>query len=249
MPAFPYLQSTGDKPRRVGPVTRDEALDGIQKCIANATQLVADATRLLDAGSPSSAGLAAIAIEELSKTELLFLTATITSSDATAWAPFWRAWTSHRLKSFAGAMMLLHLANPSPADVDKIGVRDLAADMTRIKEAAWYVDCGARGFLLPVQAFGVAHAKWMVDQAAAQVHREPNDPRQWEWAYEQLKIHGAGVRTQRDLVLAQMRIAEASGAAPQQVEIICDRLTSQSQAYLDSLIFDITPPSPVRTGV
>src|SRR4249919_1046038 len=88
-----------EDPLGAGVIDRAEALRGIAKSIGNARRLTVDAESLLTRSAPSAAGLAAIALEELSKIELLYLTATITDGDSKQWQAFWRAWRAHGFKA------------------------------------------------------------------------------------------------------------------------------------------------------
>jgi AbiV family abortive infection protein len=236
---FDYLARTG-APRRYGPVSRDQALSGIDRCIRNALRLTADAERLVAAAAPSSAGLAVVALEELSKVELLYMTATIISHNSPLWPQFWRAWVAHDYKAGGAALMLLNKFQAQQRR--RIEPREISDTFTQLKECSWYVDFFDQGFLMPNETMTLEHATWIVREARRQVDDAAKGPEYDAWVYDTLHQHARDVTTQRELIEAQARVASTMGDAEEAARVR-SKLEILSPEYLDGSVFDKKLPA------
>jgi AbiV family abortive infection protein len=234
-----YILKSTEDPRRAGPITREEALDAIAKCNLNAQHLTKDAEALAAADARAAAGLAAIALEELGKVELLYLTATIDDPTSPQWAKFWDAWKAHGFKAGSAALMFLadrakrgRLSHPAPEP------RDLARTFTQLKERAWYVDIFAGGALLPYQMLAPEHVAWIVTEARRQADDAATVPAGFDaWSYDQLATHARGATTERELMHAQIAIAESFPDGAERAAEIRHNITERTDEYLNGSIF------------
>lgn len=236
--AIDYVTAKPDQPRRAGPITKDESISGILRCIRSAERLVHDAELLLQQQAPAAAGLAVIALEELSKVELLYLTATIDdASAAEQWPLFWNAWTAHTYKAGGAALMFLNKYRHLPASAIPVSPRDLARSFNRLKECSWYVDYFQEGPLAPGEMLGAEHAGWVVSEARRQVDDEASRNGDYHaWVYDTLRTHARGARTQRQLIEGQRAAALALGDQAT-ADGITRRLAECSDEYLSGSIF------------
>lgn len=126
-----------------GPLTAEQAAEGIARARKNAGRLIADAELLLEAGRLASASaLAILAIEELGKVQIL--KTILLHTDSSSLKKAWNEYRSHRAKNVMwilpklageGARTLLQLRPATDIGGDHTAMLDT------VKQLSIYTDC------------------------------------------------------------------------------------------------------------
>ncbi len=125
-----------------GPITIDQAAEGISAAIRNARSLLRDSDLLFtNARWPRSASLAVLAIEEAGKLPLLRSLLLVDSPRDIK--DEWRAYRSHTKKNVMGAMLEHLRADPHIEDLRALfdGSSDHPQLLDAVKQIGFYWDC------------------------------------------------------------------------------------------------------------
>ncbi|BBI21784.1 hypothetical protein EKJ_26310 [Qipengyuania flava] len=126
-----------------GPLTAEQAAEGISLARKNASRLIADAELLLEADRHASASaLAILAIEELGKVQII--KTLVLRADGADLKQGWKEYRSHRAKNVMwilpklaahGARTLMQLREATEIDGDN------TAMLNAVKQLCFYTDC------------------------------------------------------------------------------------------------------------
>lgn len=139
-----------------GPLSAEQALEGIDCCLENAEALVEDAQLLLDNGRPARCtALCLVAAEELGKIPML--ANCLSHGREWGWRSFWRRFRSHLSKLSMGDLVFAsEVIEPNLAAIDGRRFAKEYGSIATLREMALYVDWVDGRFMVPADARDVA---------------------------------------------------------------------------------------------
>ena len=133
-----------------GPLSPEQALQGIDCCLNNAEALIEDAQLLVDKGRPARcAALCLVAAEELGKIPML-ANCSSRGEDRGRWRSFWRRFRSHLSKLSMGDMVFAsEVIEPNLAAIGRRQFGTEYGHVAGLREASLYVDWVDGRFVAP----------------------------------------------------------------------------------------------------
>lgn len=134
----------------MGPLTRDQFIDGFDKTLKNAEDLLNEAQILYDANKPARAWfLLCICNEELGKALMITNALADYVAGTINWRMFWNDFRSHKAKSWRVEHMKNLFVYSEQSIVSPGVVNEMVTAIDEIKKASLYVDVFDDEFLDP----------------------------------------------------------------------------------------------------
>ena len=128
--------------RQHGPLPIEEISQGLEACVDNISNLVADAEVLVQAGRPTRAlTCLLVAGQEFGKTQYLQAMLTFDVNDLDKWKRTWKAFYNHKSKESGGLLALMD-PNTSASELGHAAIRNAAIGGTaeEARSRTLYVD-------------------------------------------------------------------------------------------------------------